>query len=141
MSVLSQTSVAKQKLQLLCFVNGPISAIPLIFSAISVVFQTCVARAWDPARPVYHCPAMNTYMWQHPLTQEHLQSLHSLKYIQIPPVSKTLACGDCGKLWLVEIVLIFVRDNKIPGMKVLSLAYRQSGSAGRICGYHSYTCS
>ena len=121
---------SKRKLQLL-----------LIFSAISVVFQTCVARAWDPARPVYHCPAMNTYMWQHPLTQEHLQRLHSLKYIQIPPVSKTLACGDCGKLWLVEIVLIFVRENKIPSIKVLGLVNHQSNCAGWIRGCHSYTCS
>lgn len=84
---------------------------------------------------------MNTYMWQHPLTQEHLQRLHSLKYIQIPPVSKTLACGDCGKLWLVEIVLIFIRENKIPGVKVLGLLNYQSNSPGWIRGCHSYTCS
>ncbi|CAB4022013.1 phosphopantothenoylcysteine decarboxylase-like [Paramuricea clavata] len=57
---------------------------------------TSVARAWDPSKPFYYCPAMNTHMWQHPLTQEQLEKLQSLKYIQIPPISKTLACGDCG---------------------------------------------
>ena len=58
--------------------------------------QTCVARAWDPARPLLICPAMNTYMWNHPLTAVHLSALQKLNYIQIPPMSKTLACGDTG---------------------------------------------
>src|SRR5262249_27603308 len=29
---------------------------------------TCVWRAWDPNRPVILAPAMNTLMWEHPLT-------------------------------------------------------------------------
>ena len=36
---------------------------------------TCVWRAWDPARPVVLAPAMNTLMWQHPLTARHLRQL------------------------------------------------------------------
>ena len=32
---------------------------------------TCVWRAWDPARPVVLAPAMNTLMWEHPLTRRH----------------------------------------------------------------------
>ena len=38
---------------------------------------TCVARAWDPARPVVLAPAMNTLMWEHPLTLRHLRQLAS----------------------------------------------------------------
>src|SRR5262249_17343945 len=36
---------------------------------------TCVWRAWEPSRPVVLAPAMNTLMWQHPLTRRHLRCL------------------------------------------------------------------
>ena len=35
---------------------------------ISDNFLTCVFRAWDFARPVFLAPAMNTLMWQSPVT-------------------------------------------------------------------------
>jgi phosphopantothenoylcysteine decarboxylase len=80
---------------------------------------TCVWRAWDPARPVLLAPAMNTFMWEHPLTARHLRQLaadastelpdgvalddlpawinaHCRGLSVIPPVSKELACGDVG---------------------------------------------
>jgi phosphopantothenoylcysteine decarboxylase len=36
---------------------------------------TCVWRAWDPNRPVILAPAMNTLMWEHPLTFQHLRQI------------------------------------------------------------------
>jgi phosphopantothenoylcysteine decarboxylase len=76
---------------------------------------TCVWRAWDTARPVVLAPAMNTLMWDHPLTGRHLRQLtgdapsdldleslvdwinvHCAKLHIVPPVSKRLACGDVG---------------------------------------------
>ena len=87
---------------------------------------TCVWRAWDPNRPVILAPAMNTLMWEHPLTAQHLRRLaidhgaggawaspkasehldleELLDWINkscpklhiVPPVSKRLACGDVG---------------------------------------------
>jgi phosphopantothenoylcysteine decarboxylase len=36
---------------------------------------TCVWRAWDTSRPVVLAPAMNTLMWEHPLTRRHLRQL------------------------------------------------------------------
>jgi phosphopantothenoylcysteine decarboxylase len=81
---------------------------------------TCVWRAWDPARPVILAPAMNTLMWEHPLTAQHLRRLaedagagpapsnleledflewinrRCPKLLIVPPVSKRLACGDVG---------------------------------------------
>ncbi len=80
---------------------------------------TCVWRAWDPARPVLLAPAMNTFMWEHPLTARHLRQLatdasterpdgvalddlpawinaNCRRLSVIPPVSKELACGDIG---------------------------------------------
>lgn len=57
---------------------------------------TCVVRAWDSKRPLIYCPAMNTFMWDHPLTSSHISALKDFGYIQVPPVSKLLACGDQG---------------------------------------------
>ncbi|KAI9101176.1 phosphopantothenoylcysteine decarboxylase-like protein [Phlyctochytrium arcticum] len=58
---------------------------------------TCILRAWDVSKPAVICPAMNTHMWEHPFTTKHLQVLTDvLKYHVVPPISKTLACGDTG---------------------------------------------
>jgi phosphopantothenoylcysteine decarboxylase len=83
---------------------------------------TCVWRAWDPTRPVVLAPAMNTLMWEHPLTARHLRQLASDAGVSsavpgrlddldalmtsinttcprlrlVPPESKRLACGDVG---------------------------------------------
>jgi phosphopantothenoylcysteine decarboxylase len=81
---------------------------------------TCVWRAWDIRRPVILAPAMNTLMWEHPLTARHLRQLAAddhdepvpaftedeelLTWINancahlsiVPPISKRLACGDMG---------------------------------------------
>lgn len=58
--------------------------------------QTCVVRAWDPSKPFLYCPAMNTVMWDHPLTAKHIAVLEELGYVQVPPVTKLLVCGDHG---------------------------------------------
>jgi phosphopantothenoylcysteine decarboxylase len=81
---------------------------------------TCVWRAWEPSRPVVLAPAMNTLMWQHPLTARHLQQLAAdagaaaidqnldldgiVRHINaacprlrvVPPQVKLLADGDFG---------------------------------------------
>ncbi len=58
---------------------------------------SCLVRAWDPAKPLYFCPAMNTYMLEHPLTFKHLDVLKNLlNYNEIPSVEKDLMCGDKG---------------------------------------------
>jgi phosphopantothenoylcysteine decarboxylase len=56
-----------------------------------------VLRAWDVKKPVVICPAMNTSMWEHPLTARHLDLVNDLLgYRIIQPISKKLACGDTG---------------------------------------------
>lgn len=104
---------------------------------------TCVWRAWDPARPVVLAPAMNTLMWEHPLTVRHLRQLaadagggnvpaelgpeeavewmnaacHNLHVV--PPVSKRLACGDVGVGAMAEVEAVrqavsqFVRPRSV----------------------------
>ena len=79
----------------------------------------CVWRAWDPRRPVVLAPAMNTLMWEHPLTARHLRQLaadsaapppaglaldHLVTWVNahcprlrvVAPESRQLACGDMG---------------------------------------------
>jgi phosphopantothenoylcysteine decarboxylase len=88
---------------------------------------TCVWRAWEPSRPVVLAPAMNTLMWEHPLTRRHLRQLaadaggdfiaettdlddvlmminHTCPRLRVvSPVSKRLACGDVGVGGLAEL--------------------------------------
>jgi phosphopantothenoylcysteine decarboxylase len=86
---------------------------------------SCVARAWDfghydktdrctssnesnepivvaRGKPVLLAPAMNTAMWEHPLTEQQLQTIQSFappasgNVMIVPPQSKLLACGEVG---------------------------------------------
>lgn len=91
---------------------------------------TCVWRAWDTSRPVVLAPAMNTLMWQHPLTRRHLRQLASdAGVLELPsrldetalidgintrggtlrivaPQVKGLACGDIGVGAMAEVPAI-----------------------------------
>eukprot|EP00922_Rhytidocystis_sp_ex-Travisia-forbesii_P013939 GHVS01020787.1.p1 GENE.GHVS01020787.1~~GHVS01020787.1.p1 ORF type:complete len:233 (-),score=49.02 GHVS01020787.1:425-1123(-) len=59
---------------------------------------TCVARAWDIGnKPMIAFPAMNSYMWSHPLTAPQIKILTDvLKIVVVQPVEKYLVCGDYG---------------------------------------------
>jgi phosphopantothenoylcysteine decarboxylase len=80
---------------------------------------TCIWRAWDPSRPVVLAPAMNTLMWEHPLTLRHLRqlagdagavppggvdlealpawiNLNCPRLRIVAPENRRLACGDVG---------------------------------------------
>lgn len=57
---------------------------------------TCIVRAWDLAKPLFYAPAMNTHMFQHPLTGEHRAKLGTFGYREIEVIEKKLACGDTG---------------------------------------------
>ncbi|KAF2771190.1 flavo protein [Teratosphaeria nubilosa] len=108
---------------------APLSANSLakIAQGLSDNLITSVVRAWDatgildPARPgvplpypgtegarggkkgIIVAPAMNTAMWHHPLTAEHLKRLEIDWTVSnggwfevLRPVEKVLACGDTG---------------------------------------------
>jgi phosphopantothenoylcysteine decarboxylase len=69
---------------------------------------TCIVRAWDiENKKLFYAPAMNTFMWNHPLTEIHCDRLKTFGYIQIEPVVKKLACGDygCGGMASVETIV------------------------------------
>jgi phosphopantothenoylcysteine decarboxylase/phosphopantothenate--cysteine ligase len=55
-------------------------------------------------KPVFIAPAMNTNMLEHPMTQNNLKELNSLKHISfIDPESGELACADHGSGKLAHI--------------------------------------
>lgn len=57
---------------------------------------TNVVRAWDYTKPLYIAPACNTFMWNSLITKKQIKIMVEMGAIIIPPVSKTLACGDTG---------------------------------------------
>lgn len=101
---------------------------------------SCVFRAWDfghsttrtassvnhagggGGKPVVLAPAMNTAMWEHPLTRQQLDRICSFwkesnesssgGVTIVPPQSKLLACGDTGVGALADLDAIVqsVRD-------------------------------
>lgn len=66
-----------------------------------------LARAWwfpTNEKPVYFAPAMNTSMWDHPITFDHISYLkQKLKWKCIDPIEKTLICGDQGFGAMAEV--------------------------------------
>lgn len=70
---------------------------------------TCIVRAWDVSKPVLFCPSMNTKMWNHPVTKDQIDKLESWGYIQIPPIVKTLMCGDHGIGAMADVETIITR--------------------------------
>lgn len=47
--------------------------------------------------PILVSPAMNTHMYENPVTQENIEKLKDLGYKLIEPASGYLACGDSGR--------------------------------------------
>lgn len=47
--------------------------------------------------PILVAPAMNTHMYENPVTQENIEKLKSYGYKLIEPASGYLACGDTGR--------------------------------------------
>jgi phosphopantothenoylcysteine decarboxylase len=58
-------------------------------------------RALAPTTPTFLFPAMNTLMYEHPLTAEHIKTVKDvIKYNVVGPIGKNLACGDIGTQYL-----------------------------------------
>lgn len=70
---------------------------------------TSIVRAWDLSKPLFFCPAMNTRMYEHPLTSKQIEILKSFGYNEIPCISKMLMCGDSGQGAMAEVDSIVSR--------------------------------
>lgn len=75
------------------------------------------------------CPAMNTQMYENPITQENLQRCRNLGYAILEPAVGHLACGDTGKGKLCDLQDIldyvdrfFHRSDLLKGKRVLITA-------------------
>ncbi|CAE7208439.1 unnamed protein product [Rhizoctonia solani] len=89
---------------------------------------TCVLRALAPSTPTFVFPAMNTHMYEHPLTARHLEIIQDIiGYTVIGPIGKALACGDIGMGAMTEwsdIVQLVVSQ--------WSLSPKESASEGSV---------
>ena len=79
--------------------------------------------------PVFAAPAMNTNMYENPVTQRNLRDLAARGYHIIEPASGMLACGVRGKGRLPEpaaiveeLAAFFAKGKELAGKKVLVTA-------------------
>ena len=132
------------------FLVAPLSANSLakIANGLCDNLVTCVVRAffeynWSGANDAGQkllvlCPAMNTNMFEHPITRKQLLSIKyefsktsNVTVEIIKPVAKKLMCGDCGTGAMAEIETIvkFVgksRKLEVNGWRVyLQYLYRR----------------
>lgn len=76
---------------------------------------TSCARAWNFDKgPMIIAPAMNTRMWEHPITQRQIDMLKSFSdnVIIVPPQVKTLFCKETGSGALANISDIITTVNQ-----------------------------
>lgn len=90
------------------FLIAPLDANTLgkMSSGICDNLLTCTTRAWSCNKPLIFCPAMNTRMWEHHITSNQIQMLKTWGHIEIPPIEKTLICGDKGVGAMAEVTTI-----------------------------------
>ncbi|GME79414.1 unnamed protein product [[Candida] boidinii] len=101
------------------FLIAPLSANTLakISNGLADNLLTSIVRIWNPAIPIIVSPAMNTFMYTHPVTKRQLNILNDdFKFIEVlKPIEKVLVCGDIGmggmREWS-EIVDILVKRLK-----------------------------
>ncbi|MCL2087185.1 MAG: bifunctional phosphopantothenoylcysteine decarboxylase/phosphopantothenate--cysteine ligase CoaBC [Oscillospiraceae bacterium] len=90
-----------------CFVIAPATAnvIGKIASGIADDLLSTVVMAVNNA-PVIICPAMNTAMYENPITQRNIKTLQQYGYKFIEPRESRLACGSVGKGALADTEVI-----------------------------------
>lgn len=90
-----------------CFVIAPASAnfIGKIAAGIADDMLTTVVMAAHQ-KPIIICPAMNTSMYENPITQSNIRKLMELGYRFVEPKESRLSCGDFGKGALAEVEAI-----------------------------------
>ena len=76
--------------------------------------------------PIVVAPAMNTNMYENPITQQNINALKKRGFIFVDPVSGRLACGDTGVGKMAEpvdivskIVEVLIPKQDFKGKKVL----------------------
>lgn len=90
------------------FIVAPASAntIAKLSNGMADNMLTATALALPSTTPKLIAPAMNTKMYDNPLTKKNLNTLVQLGYQEILPKSGVLACGDTGRGALADIDVI-----------------------------------
>lgn len=94
------------------FVVAPCSANTLakIANGLCDNLLTCCARAWNvDEKRMLIAPAMNTQMWNHPITHEHVHAVKQWGVEIVYPQVKKLYCGDEGAGAMADISEIINR--------------------------------
>ncbi|CAH1398332.1 unnamed protein product [Nezara viridula] len=88
----------------------------------------CTIRAWDIRKPLIFCPAMNTKMWNHPITSTQIDILKSWGYTEIPPIAKVLMCGDSGVGAMAEVpeIVRIIIENIPKSLEIRSIIIDES---------------
>jgi phosphopantothenoylcysteine decarboxylase/phosphopantothenoylcysteine decarboxylase/phosphopantothenate--cysteine ligase len=63
--------------------------------------STVALAAWR--KPLFIAPAMNTAMWENPVTGDNLAALKARGAVIIEPRESRLACGDLGKGAMADV--------------------------------------
>ncbi|MGT2960199.1 phosphopantothenoylcysteine decarboxylase [Streptococcus caballi] len=74
---------------------------------------TATALALPATTPKLIAPAMNTRMYDNPITQSNLETLRKIGYQEIEPRSSVLACGDVGRGALADLTFILNKVEEI----------------------------
>ena len=77
-----------------------------ISSGVADNLLTTVARIWNPSKPAYIAPAMNTQMFHNRVTGKTINGLFDLGFQILWPSVRMLACGEFGIGALVDIQTI-----------------------------------
>ncbi|KAG0704866.1 flavoprotein [Suillus ampliporus] len=73
---------------------------------------TSLLRALAPTTTTYIFPVMNTLMYEHQLTAEHVRIVRDVvRYKFVGPIGKNLACGYVGLGAMIEWRDIFTRED------------------------------
>jgi phosphopantothenoylcysteine decarboxylase/phosphopantothenoylcysteine decarboxylase/phosphopantothenate--cysteine ligase len=90
-----------------CCVIAPATAniIGKLASGVADDMLTTVVTAMRD-KPILICPAMNTAMYENPVTQSNIRKLRDFGFRFVDPRESRLACGDLGKGALADVDVI-----------------------------------
>jgi phosphopantothenoylcysteine decarboxylase/phosphopantothenate--cysteine ligase, prokaryotic len=104
------------------FVVAPASANTIAKLALGLADDLLSTVALATEAPLLVAPAMNTVMWEKPITQQHAETLKARGVGFIDPASGVLACGEVGVGKLAPVATIVAEINATVAVPVQSLA-------------------
>lgn len=81
---------------------APLSANTLSKISMGFADNLLTSTILATTKPVYLVPAMNMFMWQNPIIQNHTKNLRSYGYAFWGPDNGVQACGDIGNGRMIE---------------------------------------